>query len=192
MRRQYRDSLEDKRAQAILSVLLLILMLGLIAAIGIGLKTGKIVINPSNTPPASQVLPENLKEEKEKLLKKEKELKELEERLKIQQETLEKQKQEFLSKADEVLSKIGSTKGGKKAEADQGVSKGRGNLEYLAKLYSAMKPEAVAKIFRDMDSYTAAQIISRMGNRQAGKVLSALPTDKAIEITTLLKEEKVK
>ena len=192
MRRQSRDFLEGKKAQAVLTVILLILILGLIAAIAIGLKTGKIVINPSNNSSLSQVLPEDLRKEKEKLLKKERELKELEERLKIQQETLEKQKQEFLSKAEELLSKIGPSKKVEGKEAGQENFSNEENLRFLAKLYSAMKPEAVAKIFKDMDSYTAAQIISRMGNRQAGKVLSALPTDKAIEITRLLKEGKVK
>ncbi len=192
MRRQSRDFLEGKKAQAVLTVILLILILGLIAAIAIGLKTGKIVINPSNNSSLSQVLPEDLRKEKEKLLKKERELKELEERLKIQQETLEKQKQEFLSKAEELLSKIGPSKKVEGKEAGQENFSNEENLRFLAKLYSAMKPEAVARIFKDMDSYTAAQIISRMGNRQAGKVLSALPTDKAIEITRLLKEGKVK
>ncbi len=181
----------SNRGQTVLVVLLLIVVLGLIALIAYGIKTGKIVINPEGAT-SSQVVPEDLQKLQKELMAKEKELKELEERLKIQQESLNREKEAFLKQMNEVLGKLGPQEAKEKKEGTAPEQTEEERLRYLAKLYGGMKPEAVARIFKEMDSATVAQIISRMGNRQASKVMSALPADKAIEITRLLKEGKVK
>ncbi len=187
---QHRDIGLNETGQTVLTILLLVIILAMIAFLGIGIKTGRISINNGNPLPSSTVLSPDLEKRQKELMQKEKKLLELEERLKIQQEQLNREKQRYLEKMQELLGKV--EKGKENSQKAEAVGNRQENWQYLAKLYSGMKPDQVAKIFKELDSITAANILMRMGNRQASKVMGALPTDKAIEITRILKEERPK
>lgn len=187
---RHRGIRSDRRGQTLLTILLLVVILAMIAFLAVGIKTGKILINNGNAMPSSVALSPDLEKKQKELMEKEKYLLDLEERLKIQQEQLNKERQRYLEKVQKLLGKV---EGGQEtAQEAESTNSGQENWQYLAKLYSGMKPDQVAKIFKELDSVTAANILMRMGNRQAAKVMGALPTDKAIEITRILKEERPK
>ncbi len=179
--------IRKNNGQMALAVILLLLVLGLIAAFAIGIVSGKVVINPQQQAVAPAVTDEDLLQKEKELKEREKRLKELEERIKVQQEDINRQKQKILQEMQGLVEKVGQAKIESKNE-EKSSPKGDERISYLAKLYSGMKPDAVAKIFKEMDKKEAAQILSKMGNRQAAKVMGALSPGLAAEITRVLKE----
>ncbi len=186
---QCRGSLEtklkSKSGQIILSVILLVVLFGLIALIGWGIKSGKIVINPSDSSKTVQPVSQDILSKQEALLEKEKQLKELERQIRIREEQFAEERKRLLQELNSVKEQLIQLK--KQKEEDISTHKGK-DWKYLAKLYGAMRPEEAAKILKEMDTTSVAMIISNMGNRQAAKLLSALPTDKSIAVTYKMKE----
>jgi flagellar motility protein MotE (MotC chaperone) len=56
----------------------------------------------------------------------------------------------------------------------------------LVSIYEKMKPKAAASIFSQMDRSTLLSVAGRMKNQNLSDILAAMPTDKAVELTTLL------
>ncbi|MEM5518869.1 hypothetical protein WNY37_18060 [Henriciella sp. AS95] len=61
-----------------------------------------------------------------------------------------------------------------------------GDIEHLAQMYSAMKPDQAAGIFNQMDPGFAAGFLRLMPSDQAGLILAGMNTDKAYVVSVKL------
>ncbi len=61
------------------------------------------------------------------------------------------------------------------------------NLDRLAKVYEAMKPDEASVILLQLNDAAIAEIISRMKDRQAGKLMGVIDPVRAADITNRLR-----